>query len=78
MTLYAALLYYPPDRYWLEPAEHHHLHALPHLPGAPSLVEERHSQVARTVEQIDLDQRQPSAVYAGGPSVEYVHRRPFH
>jgi hypothetical protein len=23
MTLYAALLYYPPDRYWLDPAEHH-------------------------------------------------------
>jgi hypothetical protein len=23
MTLYAALLYYPPDRYWLDPAEEH-------------------------------------------------------
>lgn len=23
MTLYAALLYYPPDRYWLDPAEQH-------------------------------------------------------
>lgn len=23
MALYAALLYYPPDRYWLDPAEEH-------------------------------------------------------
>src|SRR5215475_13979886 len=26
MTLYAALLYYPPDGYWLDPAEHHTAH----------------------------------------------------